>query len=658
MQIYQLETGITADYATTELAKYIEKMCGERAEFRCQKGENGIVLGLFETLDLSFEGIENPELDDAYEVKVDGFRGYIAGSNIRSILYGVYAYLKAAGCRFVRPGKDGEIVPTVDLSTFQADFRVKAHHRFRGDCIEGAVSYEFVRDYVEWLPKIGFNAYMLQATSPYVWYAKWYEHQGNPNKSVEPLSTEEADIITDKLEADIHRCGLLLHSIGHDYMAPAFGLFGKNTTEKEVDQKGIREYLALINGERKIMKNHFRYTNLCFSNPIARRKLAEFFVKYVTEKPEVDFLHIWMADSPNTNCECEECKKGNVSDQYIKILNDVDQAFCENGIKTRVVFIMYNDSCWAPVFEKLKNPDRFVFLSAVRQDYISGYTNWNKSVELPPFELNNNTVPRTDFILNMSFLNEWRKNFEGDIFFFEYHLYSDHYCDPGYCQISDRLMRDLKLLDTIGIKGYMHCSTPRKSMPTSYPMYMSGRILMDPTLGEEEISEDYYSAAFGKDWRKAYTYLRTLSELFHPDLVRNTAVGAADEMYTNNGVEIVLPYMNNPEALKDFSKIGDVISDFETVIAENMEHPEACVRKSWDILRIHAQIARQLAEGLCAGAAGDMATAQNICRKLVKFLQEIEDDYVQEFDLHLLYRRLKVTFGFTSNVFSSVQEDI
>jgi hypothetical protein len=657
MQIYQLETGVTADYATKELAKYIEKMCGERVEFRYQLGENGIVLGLFETLNLSFEGIENAELDDAYEVKVDGFRGYIAGSNIRSILYGVYAYLKAAGCRFVRPGKDGEIVPTVNLSTFKADFRIKAHHRCRWDCIEGAVSYEFVRDYVEWLPKIGFNGYMLQATSPYLWYAKWYEHHGNPNKPVEPLSTEEADIITDKLEADINRCGLTLHSVGHDYMSPAFGLFGNGITEQEVDQKGMRDYLALVNGERKIMRGHFRYTNLCFSNPTVRRKLADYFVKYVTEKPEVDYLHIWRADSSNTNCECEECRKGTVSDQYIKVLNDVDEAFSAKGIKTKIVFVMSRDGCWLPLSEKFKNNDRFIFMCPVRQDYISGYTNWKKSVELPTFELNKNNLSMSDFVMNMSFFKEWKKIFDGNSFFFEYHLYSDHYCDPGYSQISERLMRDLKLLDDIGVNGYMHCSSPRKSMPTSYPMYMSGRILMDPTLGEEEISEEYYSAAFGKDWRKVYTYLHTLSDLFQPDLIRNTAVGAADEMFTDY-VKIVLPYMNNPEALKDFSKIGGVISDFEAVIAENIENRNACIRKSWDILRVHAQIARQIAEGLCAGAAGDMATAQNICRSLVRYLREIEDDYVYEFDFLLLYRRLKVMFGFTSTVYSSVKNDI
>jgi hypothetical protein len=74
--------------------------------------------------------------------------------------------------------------------------------------------------------------------------------------------------------------------------------------------------------------------------------------------------------------------------------------------------------------------------------------------------------------------------------------------------------------------------------------------------------------------------------------------------------------------------------------------------------RVHAQISRKIAEGLCAGAGGDMATAQNICRDIIPMLRNFEDDYVYDFDFYLLYRRLKVTFGFASNVFSSVEQDI
>ena len=53
--------------------------------------------------------VEDPALDDAYAVEIQQGIGFIAGSNPRSVLLGVYAFLQAVGCRFIRPGPDGEI---------------------------------------------------------------------------------------------------------------------------------------------------------------------------------------------------------------------------------------------------------------------------------------------------------------------------------------------------------------------------------------------------------------------------------------------------------------------------------------------------------------------------------------------------------------------
>ncbi len=656
MQIYQLQSGVTADYASSELSKYIYEMCGENTNIRFSKGENGIALGLFSDFGLSYDRIEDNELDDAYEIKVNGFCGYIAGSNIRSILYGVYAYLKKAGCRFIRPGRDGEYIPKVDLSSFTTELFHKAHHRYRGDCIEGAVSYEVIRDEIEWLPKVGYNCYMLQATAPYLWYARYYEHQGNKNKTPEPLSTREADIITRKLEKDIKRCGLSVHSVGHDYMAPAFGLFG-SVTEEDIDKRGIRKYLAKICGERKIFRGGIRYTNFCYSNPEVRKAIVNYLAEYVTEKPEVDFLHLWLSDSPFGCCECEECRKmPTPSDMYFSLLNEVDKAFSEKGIDTKIVFIQYNDTAWAPKRERLNNPSRFLFLNAVKQDYITGYTEYEKQIPIPEYRLNENTATTAGFPMNINFFREWKKCFGGDSFFFEYHLYSDHYCDPGYVQTGSRLMRDLKLLDAVGTNGYMHCSTPRKQMPTSYPMYMAGMLLNNPTLSEEEIIKEYYSAAFGDDWEKVYDYLSSLSELFCPDFLRARELAASDEMFTDT--KVVLQYMYNPDAAESFGKIPAVIDGLRSIIEKNLKSDDPCIRKSWDILRLHAPIAKMLAEGLLAGAEGDMKKAQDICRKIVKHLSETEDEYFGELDFMLLYRRLKLVFGFATHQFSPVTEEL
>ena len=58
MNIYQLERGTTADYASEELVKYIELMSGIKPEIRFSNGTDGIVLGLIDKLGLSNEGIE------------------------------------------------------------------------------------------------------------------------------------------------------------------------------------------------------------------------------------------------------------------------------------------------------------------------------------------------------------------------------------------------------------------------------------------------------------------------------------------------------------------------------------------------------------------------------------------------------------------------
>jgi len=569
MNIYQLERGETADYAAEELKKYIELMCGIKADIRYKKGDEGITLALIDTLGASTEGIEKADLDDVFEVKVDGLCGYIAGSNIRSILYGVYAYLKKAGCRFIRPGKDGDYVPKVDLTVFKADFREKADYRYRTDCIEGTVNYDVIRDYIYWLAKLGFNGYMMQATSPFVWYDRWFSHHGNPYKKPDPLTNEEADLLTRKIEKDIKRSGMALHSVGHEYMAPAFGLYG-NTTEEEIDEAGMRPYIALVNDERKIMYGHIRYTNLCYGNPEVRKKITEFFVGYLKDKSYVDYLHIWLADNRNNFCECETCMATTISDQLFEILNETDAAFIENGIDTRIVFEFYNDTCWPPLKEKLNNPDRFVIMPAIRQNFIDGYTKYDPDIEVPVHLHNNYNVPPNNFPITMGFWRDWKKVYQGDCFFFDYHMYSDHYVDPGYCQVTQRAVRDMKLMRDFGSHGIMHCSSQRRNIPNTYPMYMMGEVLMDQKLDEKAATEDYFKSCYGKDWEKAYGYLSSLSENFCPDLLRDTNISAADEMFDDPNVQIRLPWMNNSEALSHFEKLRGVIEGFVPVIEENL----------------------------------------------------------------------------------------
>jgi hypothetical protein len=61
----------------------------------------------------------------------------------------------------------------------------------------------------------------------------------------------------------------------------------------------------------------------------------------------------------------------------------MDKALTEEGLKTRIVFIAYVDTIWAPLEEKIENHDRFTMLFApIHRSYAyslpekSDYVEW------------------------------------------------------------------------------------------------------------------------------------------------------------------------------------------------------------------------------------------------------------------------------------------
>ena len=136
----------TTVYAKEELAAYLTKVAGPLNDAR-------IELDLFEGSD------DHPLSDDRYTVEIKDGKGKISGSNSRSILMGVYAYLKHLGCRFLRPGDKGELVPKRDLDG-DCSINCAAFYPYRIEVLEGAISEEIVIEVLKWLPKAGYNGYL------------------------------------------------------------------------------------------------------------------------------------------------------------------------------------------------------------------------------------------------------------------------------------------------------------------------------------------------------------------------------------------------------------------------------------------------------------------------------------------------------------------
>lgn len=606
----------TIRFAAEELQRYLSKMTG--CDVTIEDGGIGdgvISVGLMS----SFSEIRIPDVetafDDAIDIDVCHGQGYIAGINPRSVLIAVYRYLTELGCRWVRPGLDGEYIPVrSDLPPIM--LAETPSYRHRAVCIEGAVSYEHLKDMIDWLPRMGFNAYFIQFREAYTFFNRWYSHECNPLMESYKLTVDEAREYTRRAIEEIENRDLIFHAVGHGWTCEALGIPGIEWESQECNiTDDIRPYIAEINGERKLYRGIALNTNCCYSNPAARQLIVNGIVDYAGKHPEADILHFWLADGFNNHCECENCRKERPSDFYVRMLNELDQRLTENGMKTRIAFLLYVDLLWPPTENKIVNPERFILMFApISRTYSKSYDISSEIPELPPYERNNIALPR-GVEENIAYLNAWQQMFSGDSFDFDYHLWLDHCFDPGYMQVSEIISQDVKCLRDLNLHGLISCQAQRVFLPTGLPMVVMGQTLWNIDANFDSIADDYFQSAFGFEGTLCREYLEKLSELFDPPYQRGEK-----------------PVISEDNAI-NFSRIHGVIAEFKSIIERNLVNENNCWEKSWLYLKHHAEIYDLYAGALEAYARGDNEIASGRWEEVKQMINEREEVLHPVFDL-------------------------
>lgn len=627
-------------YAAEELAKYLKLMSGSPVETEIghgtgateveADGQGVIRIGTGADLGIPFDWAgSGSAFDDALHIDVRGGEGVVAGINPRSVLLGVYRMLTESGCRWVRPGKDGELIPRKRVEDIAVRLREQPSYRHRGVCFDGASSRENVLDMIEWLPKLGFNAYFIQYRDAYIFYDYWYSHKNNPFKTPEPLLPERAGQYTAEAAAEIKKRDLIYHAVGHGWTCEPLGI--PVTSWEPADYEVAPEYadyLAEIQGKRHIWGGIPAITNLCYSNPRVRELIVRDVVEYAAAHPEIDVLHFWLADESNNQCECANCRATIPSDDYVRMLNAIDARLTLLGAGTKIVFLMYADLLWAPRTETIRNESRFILIFApiTRTFSVSYRTDgWgDPPPALPEYERNRLKFPST-IAENFSFLRAWQQHFAGDAFDFDYHFVWDHYLDPGAFRCAEILSEDIKALSGTGLNGLMSCQVQRAFFPTGFGMHVLGRTLWDSKLEFQALADLYFADVFGKDGLLCKMYLEQLSSLFDPPYLRGEK-----------------PRVDRKQA-EQYGQIPQVIERFGPVIERNLllSADNAFYRSHWQYLSIHAEFCVAYAAMLAAAAAGDEAAAKKKLEELQLFVQEREDAIQPVFDVF--------TFVFTLN---------
>lgn len=601
-----------AAFAARELSAYLGRMlAGEEGE---------LAIGLEVRPD------ERPGLPDWFSVELDKEKGSIMGNSGRAVLLGVYDCLRRLGCRFLAPVKGCEVVPAIARRELALNYEHRASFCHRGVCIEGADSRENVLDFIDWLPKVGYNSFFLQFKSPYIFYARWYEHRGNPSREAEPFGQADALAWMEEAETALKRRGLLLHKVGHGWTGEVLGCVAQSWDAVSAElAEDKRPLAAQVGGVRGLWKGVPANTNLCFHNGEAVDAFAALVADYARKDPSVDYLHVWLADDYNNVCECEGCRRTTPSDQYVELLDEIDRRLSEEGLDTKIVFLLYQELLWPPVKARLEHPKRFVLMFApISRTFERSYQAGGTLPPIPPYERNRIALP-TSLDENLAFLQSWQGQFGGDSFVYDYPLGRAHYGDLGYVKLARVIGGDVKRLRQLGLNGYMSCQELRSGLPNFFPNYVLGRTLMDESADVNQLLEEYFSAAYGEDWSLAADYLFRLSSLSSTDYVNGK--GARRDGDMAGRMEAVR------ELCLDFAPALDAHRT-----AQGWQTP------FWEVLDFHREYTLKLSKALGRLARGDWERAGESWRDFRDLICEKEAAFQPWLDV---YRVLEVTEKYT-----------
>ena len=602
LQINKLRAHHTVDFAAEELKKYLRMMmprCGEIGINYNSNATSGFRLGLLEDFGIQRQ-VDDPVLDDLVYIDTDCHGGILAGSNPRSVLFAVYRFLRLNGCRWLYPGVDGEHIPMQDITPQK--YEKLADHRFRGHCNEGAEFQQCMLETIDFYAKQELNVYMIEFDNPYAYYNDYYQHKYNSaNRPPEPIPYHQVLQWKRQCEAEIAKRGLQFHDMGHGWTAEPFGLASTEGWKADTSitlTPEQQEHIALIKGVRKLWGGVALNTNLCMSNPRTRTIMANYIADYAQAASNVDYLHVWLADGSRNHCECEECRKMTPSDYYMMIINELDEILTARGLSTRIVFLCYVDTLFAPEKVTVRNPQRFSLLYApIHRSYCSSVDPQAPVPKAQEYVRNQWTNP-PDAMAHLALLRQWQKVWPGPTFSYEYHFWRHQYADMSNLYIARRIYDDIQSLHYMDLDGYVEDGSQRSFFPNGFAMYVYAEALLDKSLSFEEITEDYFSHIYGPDWKQVYNYFTKVLEVFdYPYMAGERSADPTIDKYYN------------PEKAAELEGVPALAEEAVALAKAHRAMPTRPQTVSYRMLERHAEYIKGVADTMAPMAMGNTEAA-------------------------------------------------
>jgi hypothetical protein len=213
------------------------------------------------------------------------------------------------------------------------------------------------------------------------------------------------------------------------------------------------------------------------------------------------------------------------------------------------VFICYYDTIFPPEFVKLNDPKRFtVLLAAITRKYTESVDPEAEKVGVKRYVRNKVTMP-TSVNEYVEYANAWRDWCNVSVMVYEYHFWVNQVYDPSTLNFAKVIYDDIRGYKYHGFGGTIEDGSQRSFFPNGFCFYVYGSTLFDNSVDFEELKEDYFSHAYGADWREVVAFYEKMGQCFdHKFLAGERSADEAVGEYYNPAVE---PELRKVKALAE-----------------------------------------------------------------------------------------------------------
>ena len=327
-----------------------------------------------ENADILLENNNTSKWKDSFALKSAQGKLFISGSNPRSVLFGVYEYLKKAGFDFLYPGKEGEIIPENPEFTLDGfDVFEEASRTFRGIAARPDVNnLQEGYDLISFMAKNKYNLFFMEGYDDDRPGDEYSVIDGvHPLQHVEHAlkdkSWEERRDIALKQKTmvdEARRHGLLIERAGHGWNYGVPEHYGKNHGLSPDEAKAELKAKGKVNKQAEVAVS--TWFQICISKEEVREIYADHIISYLKKhKDEIDVAAIWMGDGYDNKCQCEECIKQPFSDMYLDIFRRVASRAKEELPGMMLEVLVYFETLEPPTHNYLEGLDNVVMNLAV-----------------------------------------------------------------------------------------------------------------------------------------------------------------------------------------------------------------------------------------------------------------------------------------------------